>query len=100
VTRLGARRLASDAVILSRHASALGSARQWIEASGAALAIASGGLSSGSRVSAIERWRHAGARILDTRTDGALELQLGGRGLEIEARASRSRYPFAWRRLP
>jgi competence protein ComEC len=100
VARLGPRRLASDAVILSRHASTLGSAQQWIEASGARYAIATGGLASASRASALERWRHADARILDTRTDGALVLVLGNGGLEIKASARRSRYPFAWRRLP
>jgi competence protein ComEC len=100
VASVVARSLRSDAVILSRHASALGSARQWIEASGAAYAIATGGIDSGSRASALERWRHAGAHILDTHTDGALVLSLGGNGLEIKARARRSLYPFAWRRLP
>jgi competence protein ComEC len=100
VASVVARSLRSEAVILSRHASALGSARQWIEASGPAYAIATGGIDSGSRASALERWRHAGARILDTHTDGALVLSLGGNGLEIKARASRSLYPFAWRRLP
>jgi len=100
VARLGTQRLASDAVILSRHASALGSARQWIEASGAGFAIATGGIESRSRADAIERWRRAGARILDTRRDGALVLELRHDGLEIKARARRSRYPFAWRRLP
>jgi len=99
VARVVARSLRSDAVILSRHASALGSSRQWIEASGAVYAIAAGGLSS-TRDGALERWRRAGARILDTRTDGALTLALDGNGLEIKARARRSRYPFAWRRLP
>jgi len=98
--RLGAGRLASDAVVLSRHASALGSSRQWIEASGAGLAIATGGIDSGSRASALERWRRAGARILDTRDDGALALELRHDGLEIKGRARRSHYPFAWRRLP
>jgi competence protein ComEC len=100
VARLGARRLASDAVILSRHASALGSAAQWIEASGAGFAIATGGIDSRSRADALERWRRAGARILDTRRDGALVLELRHDGLEIKGCARRSRYPFAWRRLP
>jgi competence protein ComEC len=100
VARLGAWGLASDAVILSRHASALGSSRQWIEASGAALAIATGGIESRSRADALERWRRAGARILDTRVTGALRLELRHDGLEIKGRARTSRYPFAWRRLP
>jgi competence protein ComEC len=100
VARVGARRLASDAVILSRHASALGSARQWIEATGARIAIATGGSESRSRDEALERWRRAGAQILDTRADGALTLELRHDGLEIKGGARRSRYPFAWRRLP
>jgi competence protein ComEC len=100
VGRLDARRLASDAVVLSRHASALGSAPQWIEASGAGLAIATGGVESRSRAEALERWRRAGARIVDTRDLGALSLELRHDGLEIKGRARRSRYPFAWRRLP
>ena len=98
--RVGMHGLRSDAVVLSRQASALGSSRQWIEASGAGLAIATGGVGSRSRAEALDRWRRAGARVLDTRADGALTLALGRDGLEIEARASRSRYPFAWRRLP
>jgi competence protein ComEC len=100
VARVGARRLASDALILSRHASSLGSARQWIEASGARIAIAAGGIESRSRDAALERWRHSGARIVDTRTSGALTLELRHDGLQIRASARRSRYPFAWRRLP
>jgi competence protein ComEC len=100
IARLGTRRLASDAVILSRYASALGSSRQWIEASGAAVAIAAGGIESASRGVALERWRHAGARILDTRVDGALVFELGRDGLSVEGRARYTRYPFAWRRLP
>jgi competence protein ComEC len=92
-------RLQSDAVIMSRHASSLGSARQWIEASGAGLAIASGGITSESRRKAIARWSAAGAQILDTRTDGAIVVELGTRGVEVVGVARRSRYPFAWRRL-
>ena len=92
-------RLASDAVIMSRHASSLGSARQWIEASGAGLAIASGGTTSESRRKAIARWSAAGAQVLDTRTDGAIVVELGTRGVEVVGVARRSRYPFAWRRL-
>jgi competence protein ComEC len=100
VARLESQRLASDAVILSRHSSALGSSRQWIEASGAGFAIAAGGLDSRSRTDALDRWRQAGVRILDTRADGALLLQLNHDGVEIKGCARRSRYPFAWRRLP
>jgi competence protein ComEC len=100
VSRLSARRLASDVVIISRHASSLGTAPQWIEASGAGLAIATGGIESGSRAQALERWRAAGVRILDTRTDGAIVIEIGTKGVEILGVARRSRYPFAWRRLP
>jgi len=100
VARVGPRRLACDAVILSRHGSALGSSRQWIEASGAGFAIATGGIGSRSRSDALDRWQRAGARILDTRVDGALLLEIGRDGLAVRAGARRSRYPFVWRRLP
>lgn len=97
--RLGPR-LASDAVIMSRHGSSLASSRQWIETSGAGLVIATGGIASESRRKAIARWSATGARILDTRTEGAIVVELGTRGVEVTAAAGRSRYPFAWRRLP
>jgi hypothetical protein len=64
------------------------------------LAIASGGITSESRRKAIARWRAAGAQVLDTRTDGAIVVELGTRGVEVVGVARRSRYPFAWRRLP
>lgn len=97
--RLGPR-LASDAVIMSRHGSSLASSRQWIETSGAGLVIATGGITSESRRKAIARWSATGARILDTRTEGAIVLEMGTRGVEVAGTARRSRYPFAWRRLP
>jgi hypothetical protein len=64
------------------------------------LAVATGGIDSASRGDALARWRSAGARLLDTRADGAIALELDHGGLEIKGCARRSRYPFAWRRLP
>lgn len=100
IRRIGAPQLASDAVVLSRHASALGSSPQWIEATHAGLAIAAGGANSGSRNEALRRWRRTGARIVDTRVDGAVLLELDAAGLTVRGTARQSRYPFAWRRLP
>lgn len=101
VARLGAARTRADAVLLSRQASARGSSSQWIEATGASLAIASGGdADNESRRRVLDRWRHAGATLLDTRRDGAVELELGTQGVRVTRTAQGARYPFPWRRPP
>ena len=46
----------------------------------------------------LERWRRAGAEILDTRRDGGIELGIGTDGVRVLGIARTSRYPFAWRR--
>ncbi len=92
--------VASDAVLISHHASALASSREWIGATAARLAIASGGGASAARATILERWRQSGAAILDTRRDGAIELSLGTAGIEVRRLARSDGYPFAWRRLP
>jgi competence protein ComEC len=99
-SRLGAGALASDVVLMSRHGSALGSAPEWIEASAAELAIATGGIAhANSRGTTLERWRETGAVVLDTRRHGGIELRLGTSGVRVLAVASLARYPFVWRRL-
>jgi competence protein ComEC len=91
--------LASDVVLMSRQGSSLASAPEWIEATGAGLAIATGGIAeSQSRAMTLERWRRAGAAILDTRRDGGIELGIGTGGVRVLAIARASRYPFVWRR--
>ena len=91
--------LASDVVLMSRQGSSLASAPEWIEATGAGLAIATGGIAdSQSRAMTRERWRRAGAEILDTRRDGGIELGIGTGGVRVLAMARTSRYPFVWRR--
>ncbi len=97
--RVGAA-LASEVVIVSRHASALASSREWIDTVAARLAIAAGGVSSQSRQLVLERCRRAGAATLDTRRDGAIELHVGTAGIEVLRLARAGGYPFAWRRLP
>ena len=78
--------LASDVVLMSRQGSSLGSAPEWIEATGAGLAIATGGIAdSESRAVTLERWRRAGADILDTRRDG------GDRTRDRDGRRARTR---------
>jgi competence protein ComEC len=99
-SRLGAGALASDVVLMSRQGSSLGSAPEWIEASAAELAIATGGNArANSRGATLERWRKSGAAVLDTRRDGGIELRLGTSGANVLAVASMARYPFVWRRL-
>jgi competence protein ComEC len=99
VRRLPTGTLASDAVLMSRQASSLASSAEWIEATAPRWAIATGGIAgSDSRGRALARWSQAGARILDTRRDGALELGLGTSGVEVRKIARSARYPFHWRR--
>ena len=99
VARTGPGELASDAVLISRQASSTASAPEWIEASAALLAIATGGVvNSHSRDVTLARWRASGAAVLDTRRDGGIELGLGTSGVRVLASARVSRYPFVWRR--
>jgi competence protein ComEC len=99
VARVAPGALASDAVLISRQASATASAPEWIEANAAVLAIATGGISnSHSRESTLARWRATGATVLDTRRAGGIELVLGTSGVRVVAVARASRFPFAWRR--
>ena len=101
IARVGRGALASDVVLVSRHASPVSSAPEWIEASAAGLAIATGGIvNSHSRDVTLARWRAAGATVLDTRRDGGVELGLGTSGVDVVAVARASRYPFVWRRSP
>jgi len=100
VSRLSPGTLASDVVLMSRQGSSLGSSREWIEATAAGLAIATGGIAdSRSRAATIERWRRSGADILDTRRDGGIELDLGTGGVTVLAVARDALHPFVWRRL-
>lgn len=99
-SRLSPGALASDVVLMSRQGSSLGSSREWIEATAAGLAIATGGIAdSGSRAATIERWRRSGAAILDTRRDGGIEIGLGTDGVRVLGVARDALYPFIWRRL-
>jgi len=101
IARVGRSALASDVVLVSRHASPVASSPEWIEATVADLAIATGGIvNSHSRDVTLARWRAAGAGVLDTRRDGGIELGLGTSGVEVIATARASRYPFVWRRSP
>ena len=98
VERLPEGTLASDVVLMSRQGSALASTAEWIEATSAVLAIATGGIAdSRSRRATLDRWRRAGAGILETRRDGGIELGIGTEGVRVRRVARASRYPFHWR---
>jgi competence protein ComEC len=98
VARVAPGALASDAVIISRPGSTA-SAPEWIEASAAVLAIATGGIAnSRSRDVALARWRASAAVVLDTRREGGIELGLGTSGVRVAGMARASSYPFVWRR--
>jgi len=100
LARTGDAELATDAVVIGRQVSDLGSSRQWIERTAPGLAIATGGIAHAqSRQRVLERWRRR-ARVVDTRRDGAVEMELSERGIEVTRLARSSRYPFHWRRPP
>ncbi|HET7811292.1 MAG TPA: DNA internalization-related competence protein ComEC/Rec2 [Steroidobacteraceae bacterium] len=100
VARLPDGALASELAFVPRQASARASSNQWIEASGARWAVASGGVAgSQSRAQALERWRRAGARVLDTRVDGGIDIGIGTQGITRLVTARSARHPFAWRRV-
>ena len=91
--------MASELVVIGRQGSETASSREWIENTAPGLAIATGGVDGAqSRRRVLERWRHRGGRILDTHVDGAVVLGLTARGIEIQATARASRFPFHWRR--
>lgn len=85
-----------DVVVLS---GLTGSGPEWIESSDAGLVIATGGIAtSDTRARSLARWRSSGARVLDTRTVGAVQFVFGTQGIARLATARSARYPFAWRR--
>jgi len=87
-------------VVLGRQAGGQGSNPEWIENSAAALVIATGGIAgSDSRARGLERWRAAGARVIDTQRAGAVEISFGTNGEVRLDTAASVRYPFAWRRF-
>ena len=91
--------LMNDVVVMSRQAGAAGSGPEWIESSGAGLAIATGGsATSDARGRTLDRWRRAGVHVFDTRVAGAIQFAFGTRGISPLTTARSARYPFAWRR--
>jgi competence protein ComEC len=100
LARLPPGALAGEVVLMSRQAAAAGSSAEWIEASGAGLAIATGGIvMSDVRARTIARWRGSGARVLDTRVHGGIQFVFGTRGMGALRTARSARHPFAWRRF-
>jgi competence protein ComEC len=99
IERVGARALASDAVLVNRRVSASASSEGWIESLSPGLVIATGGITQAStRVEVLERWRRHSDRIIDTRHVGGVVLQLDAAGVRLRSTARDTRYPFAWRR--
>jgi competence protein ComEC len=99
LARLAPGELSSNVVLIGRQVAEAGSSTEWIENTAPGLAIASGGIEhASSRQRVIERWRRAGSRILDTRHDGGIELEMSSRGIETRTVVD-SRYPFPWRRV-
>jgi competence protein ComEC len=98
LARVPAAALGSDLLVIGRQASELASSPRWIETTAPGLAIATGGIEgASSRARVLERWRSRGARLLDTREVGAIELVLGEWG-EDPLVVAHARFPFHWRR--
>jgi competence protein ComEC len=92
--------LSSEVVLMSRGASARASDREWIEASGARLALAAGGQAgAASRQQTLARWQDADVQVIDVLREGDVEIGLGAQGFAVLSTARSARYPFAWRRV-
>lgn len=98
LARAGAAALASEAVVIGRRAGELASSPRWIEGIAPGLAIATGGIDGAqSRQRVMDRWARI-ARVVDTRRDGGVQLQLSERGVELLGQVRARRFPFHWRR--
>jgi competence protein ComEC len=93
--------IAADVVIVPHHGSLTSSSDAFVRAVAADVAIVSAGFNNRwgfPRAEVRERWESAGARMLVTGDEGAIDLELTGAGIEITtARAQGRRYWHAKR---
>ncbi len=90
----GPRQLRTDVVLAPHHGSGGSSVEEFVDATGARLAIVSAGFGNRfghPRPEVSERWRLRGAELLNTADSGAIRVWLGTSGLSVrERRASRA----------
>lgn len=94
--------LRAEVVVLPHHGSAGSSDPAFVAATAPRLALNSSGAGNRfghPRAAVVERWRRAGAEVLDTQSGGALRAWLGAEGLRVrERRHGRPRWWDAVRR--
>ena len=86
--------LRNDVVLVPHHGSAGSSSGDFIEATGARLAVVSSG--AGNRFghpkpAVVQRWCDSGAEVVDTARSGALRIWLGPDGLQMQERRASQR---------
>ena len=89
LVRRAARDLRADVVLAAHHGSAGSSDPAFVAATQAKLALVSTGHGNRfghPRAQVVERWREAGAEVLDTADSGALTVWLDGQGLSVRER--------------
>jgi competence protein ComEC len=97
LVRLHAADLKSDIVLVAHHGSGGSSDPAFIAAARPRFALVSSGHGNRfghPRPDVMQRWRHAGARTLDTSMGGALRVDLRARGVHVETR--RGAQPRWW----
>ncbi len=97
LARRQAAALRAEVVVLPHHGSAGSSTPAFVAATGAHLALGSSGHGNRfghPRAATVERWRRAGAEVLDTQTGGALRVWLGRDGPVVRER--RHHRPRLW----
>ncbi|MEL1266421.1 DNA internalization-related competence protein ComEC/Rec2 [Pseudoxanthomonas putridarboris] len=91
------RALRADVVVVPHHGSMGSSDPAFVDATSARLVLGSSGHGNRfghPRAAVVERWRRAGAEVLDTQASGALRVWLGREGLAVRER--RHARPRLW----
>lgn len=89
--------LRADVVLVAHHGSGGSSDPSFVAATGARYALVSSGFGNRfrhPRAEVVERWRGAGARVLDTQDSGSLRVRLTAGGISVETR--RGAQPRLW----
>jgi competence protein ComEC len=84
-----ARQLRADVVFAPHHGSARSSQPAFVAATGARLVVVSSGYRNRfghPRPDVVQRWRKAGAEVVNTADSGALRIWLGGDGVQLRER--------------
>jgi len=93
--------LAADIVVVPHHGSAKSSSAELVAAVGASLALVSNGYGNRwglPRAEVVQRWQHAGARVLTTAEGGAINVEVGPETGVGPPRLWRLQRPRWWQR--